>query len=235
MSIGGFLKRVARAIASDLAPRVDTHTTNDDEYWEYEEPSAYDPYQEFMSTDNPFLGYEASGFVYATLLNATIAHWPHVLVAPSLAADSFENAVLGALELFTDNNERAAKGTLFEAGRLIAGQLNMTDDEVLRMAVLGVYDVVDHVLKNDAFVSDGCLYMIQAFLADEFEDLFDSSNNLPSLPDQLATYLTAKHGLDSVIDGYRILTVTVLMIGTRQWITDEFPEFEGVSEDATDE
>jgi len=45
---------------------------------------------------------------------------------------------------------------------LIAGKLDVDPEQALRMKVLGVYDTTDHKLKNDPFVSDGCLYMIQA-------------------------------------------------------------------------
>jgi len=237
MSIGGFLTNVLRTLADRFEPQLETHTTDDGEYWEYddEESDEYAAYADVMSTDNPFLDYEATGFVFGTLSAAWTANWPSVLLAPSLAADSVENAVLSSLELFTDNNERSAKGILFEAGRLIAGKLDVDPEQALRMKVLGVYDTTDHKLKNDPFVSDGCLYMIQAFLNDEFEDAFAEVVGLPSLAYSLAQYLVKEHTLDSSIDAYRILTVTILMIGTRQWITDEFPEFEGAYEDVAGE
>ncbi len=230
MSIGGFLKSVLHALAQDLAPREETHATNDDGY--FEPTDSYDPYTEAMSDDNPFLGVESTGFVYRTLDSAMMAHWPHVLLAPSLAADSLENAVLGALEAFTDNDEASAKGMLFEAGRLVASILDIAPEQALKLRVLGVYDTVEHELVNDAFVSDGCLYLIEAFVKDEFEEVFEGYAGLPGMVQGLAGYLVDKHGLDSLIDGYRILTVTILMIGIRQWISDEFPEFEGVEEDA---
>lgn len=230
MSVGGFLSSVLRTLADRFEPQLVDST--DDQYWEYgDEGDEYQAYADVMSTDNPYLDYEATGFVYGTLSSAWAAHWSSVLLAPSLAADSMENAVLGALELFTDNNEKCAKGILFEAGRLVSGKISLDDNQVLKMKVLGVYDTVDHKLKNDAFVSDGCLYLIQAFVADEFDDAFAEANGLPSMVDGLAGYLVASYGLDSYIDAYRILTVTILMIGARQWITDEFPEFEGVTED----
>lgn len=234
MSIGGYLTNILHA----LSGRVESHATDDGTYWELdydEESDEYSAYSEVMSTDNPFLDFEATGFVFGTLSSAWTANWPSVLLAPSLAADSTENAVLSSLELFTDNNEQAAKGILFEAGRLLAGKLSIDPEAALRMKVLGVYDTNDHKLKNDSFTSDGCLYLIEGFLNDEFEESFAEVNGLPSIVEGLAGYLVTKHALDSPIDAYRILTVTILMIGIRQWISDEFPEFEGAYEDVAGE
>jgi len=60
--------------------------------------------------DNPFLDYEATACL-RHLSAAWTANWPSVLLAPSLAAELVENAVLSSLELFTDNNERSAKAS----------------------------------------------------------------------------------------------------------------------------
>lgn len=201
-----------------------------------EEKAVYDPYKDSMSDDNPYLDTAATGFVFTTLGSAWMAHWPHVVREPSLAADSFDNAVLGALDLFTDESENAAKGILFEAGRLIASQLDIEPEQALRMKVLGVYDPVQQAMRHDAFVSDSCLYMIEAFLNDDFESVFEDFDGLPSLPAATAAYLVSQNDLlEDIIEGYRILIVTILMMGTRQWVTDEFPEFEGANEDVVDE
>lgn len=227
--MGGFWQRLLLALAGEYEPPViviyagkeddedDRAIVEDDDVYE-------DLYSDVMSNDNPYLSEIATGFVYKTLSSALIAHWPHVLLDPSLAASSVENAVIGATELFTDDDLDAACGVLFETGRWLASNLD-PECSAEEMEILGAWDTEREAFTIDADLSDKIKATVSAFLDEEF---MEAMGHARLAVDRWQEVERAQGEDLTTWDAYRNVTVTLLLVGARQWAKDEFPEFLGV-------
>lgn len=235
--MGGFWKGLLLALAGEYEPPVIVVYANkgeehappqyDHDEDEPEEEDSYDLYADQMSNDNPYLPGPPTGFVYKTLDSAIIAHWPHVLLEPTLAACSIENSVIGAMELFTEDDLNAALGILFETGRWVASNVD-PDASSEEMEILGAWDAEREAFTIDMDLSDKLKATIGAFLDGEFGEAMTLANLAVLRWQQLEVDLTT-------YDAYRNVTITVLLIGARQWLKDEFPEFLGVSAHGDDD
>jgi len=179
--------------------------------------SVYDPYESVQSNDNPYLTPYATGFVYKSFEFAMMSTWMMVNDYDEYLPDTIENIVLGIDAKMADSEALldSVRGYIFELTRIAAASLDVETDP---------YTLPIMTSEENRIETESWSYSARAFIAAVLEHDIDGAMTIAD------TVCNSDPDMDEsdIVPMYLQFITTVLILVTREWAEQSFPEFNQV-------